>query len=130
MRGIRVDLEHRTSLGEERAGRTWAADSRDSIYVEEEWLPRLREAIREITASIDRPGGRPQSRRLLFGSAKFWDRHPHVDSSETTRHFNAAHYTWDGTTGVWLSGFWFEGRAPAELEALLSGAISALTDAQ
>jgi hypothetical protein len=44
------------------------------------------------------------------------------DSSEPIRHF--------GTTGVWISGFWFEGRATAELEALLSGAISALTDAQ
>jgi hypothetical protein len=50
------------------------------------------------------------------------DRDPNVDSSEPIRHF--------GTTGVWIRGFWFEGRATAELEALLSGAISALTDAQ
>jgi hypothetical protein len=125
MRGVRVDLQRLTENMPDPFGRTWAAAPNDTIYIEDDWIARVRDAMREIEDTMGRQPPVATSRGLI-GAREFWGLYTDVYASDPARRFNAAHYVWNGTAGVTVSGFWFQDRSPADIEVLLTSALAAL----
>ena len=101
MRGVRIDLTE--------------GASQDQLYTSEEYLPRLIDALNEITDSLPRMLGRTQALRSCFGSGVFWLQQGHAFSAS-----QCTYPEWEGL--VVAGGFHFTGSTPSPFaDALARG---------